>query len=58
MLVSYLREYQIAYGVERAAMYDIVMMTLAGLLVLSFVYNPLVHPANVKHFMTETQFDE
>ena len=57
VLVNYLREYQIAHGVERAAVYDITMMILAGLLILGFICNLLVRPVNAKHFMTEAQLD-
>ncbi|NOZ15587.1 MAG: OFA family MFS transporter, partial [Betaproteobacteria bacterium] len=57
VLVNYLREYQIAHGVERAAVYDITMMILAGLLVLGFICNLLVRPVNAKHFMTDAQLD-
>lgn len=58
VLVNYLREYQIAHGVARAAVYDITMMVLAGLLVLGFICNLLVRPVDPKHFMTEAQLDE
>jgi len=58
VLVNYLREYQIAHGVERAAVYDITMIILAGLLILGFICNLLVRPVNAKHFMTEAQLDE
>ncbi len=57
VLVNYLREYQIAHGVERAAVYDITMMILAGLLILGFICNLLVRPVNAKHFMTEEQLE-
>ncbi|WAH58470.1 OFA family MFS transporter [Pseudomonas silvicola] len=55
VLVNYLREYQLSVGVPRAAVYDITLYILAGLLVLGFVCNALVRPVADKHFMTEEQ---
>ncbi|WP_442111582.1 OFA family MFS transporter [Pseudomonas sp. NUPR-001] len=55
VLITYLREYQLALGVERAAVYDITLYILAGLLVLGFVCNMLVRPVADKYFMTDAQ---
>lgn len=55
VLITYLREYQLALGVERAAAYDITLYILAGLLVLGFICNALVRPVADKHFMTDAQ---
>ncbi|MNH11366.1 Oxalate:formate antiporter [compost metagenome] len=55
VLITYLREYQLALGVERAAVYDITLYILAGLLVLGFVCNALVRPVADKYFMTDAQ---
>ncbi|MNR38232.1 hypothetical protein D3C85_1563160 [compost metagenome] len=54
-MITYLREYQLALGVERAAVYDITLYILAGLLVLGFVCNALVRPVADKYFMTDAQ---
>ncbi|WP_437880135.1 OFA family MFS transporter [Pseudomonas sp. LRF_L74] len=55
VLVNYLREYQLSIGVERAAVYDITLYILAGLLVLGFICNLLVRPVAPKYFMSEEQ---
>ncbi|QLF93678.1 OFA family MFS transporter [Pseudomonas sp. ABC1] len=58
VLVNYLREYQLAIGVEKAAAYDITLYILAGLLVLGFICNALVRPVAAKHFMGEAELAE
>ena len=55
VLVNYLREYQLAIGVERAAAYDITLYILAGLLVLGLICNALIRPVAARHFMTEAE---
>ncbi|MBA5707367.1 MFS transporter [Pseudomonas fulva] len=55
VLITYLREYQLAAGVERAAAYDMTLYILAGLLVLGFICNMLIRPVADKHFMTDAQ---
>ena len=55
VLVNYLREYQLSIGVERAAVYDITLYILAGLLVLGFICNALIRPVADKYFMTPEQ---
>ncbi|QVM97099.1 OFA family MFS transporter [Pseudomonas sp. SORT22] len=55
VLITYLREYQLALGVPRAAAYDITLYILAGLLVLGFVCNALVRPVADKYFMTDAE---
>ena len=44
VLVNYLREYQLAQGVEPARIYDITLLALTGLLILGFICNQLVRP--------------
>jgi hypothetical protein len=44
VLVNYIRQYQIAHGVASAASYSTTMYIMAGLLVLGFIANALVHP--------------
>ncbi|MDR2306793.1 MAG: OFA family MFS transporter [Paucimonas sp.] len=55
VLITYLREAQLAAGVERAAAYDMTLYILAGLLVLGFICNLLVRPVADKHFMTDAE---
>jgi MFS family permease len=55
VIVNYIREYQLAHGVPRAAVYDITMYVLCALLALGFLCNLLVRPVADKHFMTDEQ---
>lgn len=55
VLITYLREAQLAAGVPRAAAYDMTLYILAGLLVLGFICNLLVRPVADKYFMTEAE---
>ncbi|MBH3390729.1 OFA family MFS transporter [Pseudomonas putida] len=55
VLITYLRESQLAAGVERAASYDMTLYILAGLLVLGFICNMLVRPVADKHFMSDAE---
>ncbi|SMF49780.1 MULTISPECIES: OFA family MFS transporter [unclassified Pseudomonas] len=55
VLITYLRESQLAAGVERAAAYDMTLYILAGLLVLGFICNMLIRPVADKHFMSDQQ---
>jgi MFS family permease len=43
-LVNYIREYQIAHGVPKAASYDTTMYIMASLLIAGFIANALVRP--------------
>ncbi|WP_411383623.1 OFA family MFS transporter [Pseudomonas sp. L7] len=55
VLITYLRESQLAAGVPRAAAYDMTLYILAGLLVLGFICNLLVRPVADKYFMTDAE---
>ncbi|MES2163560.1 MAG: OFA family MFS transporter [Pseudomonadota bacterium] len=55
LLVTYIREYQIAHGVPKAQAYDITMYVLAGLLVIGLLCNLMVRPVADKHFMSEAE---
>ena len=55
VLITYLRESQLAAGVARAAAYDMTLYILAGLLVLGFICNALVRPVADKYFMTDAE---
>jgi MFS family permease len=44
VLVNYIRDYQIGHGVEKAEAYTVTMYIMAGLLLVGFVCNLLVHP--------------
>ncbi len=45
-LINYIREYQLAHGVEKAHVYNFTMYLMAGLLVLGFISNFLVTAAH------------
>lgn len=55
VLITYIREYQLAHGVAKAQAYDITMYILAGLLVLGFLCNLLVRPVKDSEFMTDEE---
>jgi MFS family permease len=55
ILISYIREYQLAIGVPRAQVYDITMYILAGILVLGLLCNLAIRPVNPKHFMNDEE---
>ena len=55
VLVTNLRDYQLAQGVARAAVYDTTLYILSGLLVLGFICNALVRPVADKYFMTDAE---
>ncbi|MCY4764493.1 OFA family MFS transporter [Klebsiella aerogenes] len=55
VLVNYLREYQLAQGVEPARIYDITLLALTGLLIIGFICNQLVRPIPPKYAMTAEQ---
>ncbi|WP_322515284.1 OFA family MFS transporter [Rhodopseudomonas palustris] len=51
VVVNYIREAQIAAGVERAQVYDFTMYILAGMLVVGLICNAMVKPLADKWFM-------
>ena len=53
MLVNYLREYQLAHGVDSAGAYQTVLHVMAGILVVGFVANLLVRPVPKKYWLPE-----
>lgn len=55
ILISYIREYQIAQGVPKAQAYDVTMYVLAGLVAVGVLCNLLVRPIADRHFMTEDE---
>jgi MFS family permease len=55
ILISYIREYQIAHGVPKAQAYDVTMYVLAGLVLVGVLCNLLVRPIADKHFMTDDE---
>jgi MFS family permease len=52
-LVNYLREYQLAHGVEKAGAYQTVLHVMAALLVVGFIANLLVRPVDSKYWVAE-----
>lgn len=55
VLVNYIREYQINNGVPKADAYSVTMYIMAGLLLVGFLLNWLMHPVDKKHHMTEAE---
>jgi MFS family permease len=51
VLVNYLREYQLAHGVDKAGAYQTVLHVMAGLLVVGFLANLLVRPVDQKYWI-------
>lgn len=55
LLITYIREYQIANGVPKAQAYDVTMYILAGMLVLGFLCNALIRPVQAENFMSDEE---
>ena len=54
VLVNYMREYELAHGVDQASAYQSVLHVMAGLLLIGFVANLMVRPVARKYWMAET----
>src|SRR5439155_16492448 len=55
VVVNYIREFEIAAGVPRSAVYDVTMYILAAMLLGGFFCNLMVRPLPQKWFMTEAE---
>jgi MFS family permease len=55
VVVNYIREAEIAAGVQRALVYDVTLYILAGFLAVGFLCNWAVKPLASKWFMSEEQ---
>lgn len=55
LVVGYIRDAQLAAGVEKALVYDRTMYILAGFLVVGFICNALVRPVSERWLMTDSQ---
>jgi MFS family permease len=53
VLVNYMREYQLQHGADKASAYQSVLHFMAGLLVIGFVANLMVHPVASKYWLAE-----
>jgi MFS family permease len=53
VLVNYIREYQLAHGVDKASAYQTVLHIMAGLLVIGFIADLLVKPVAQQYWMPE-----
>jgi MFS family permease len=53
VLVNYIREYQLAHGVDKASAYQTVLHVMAALLVVGFVADLLVKPVAQRHWMAD-----
>ncbi len=54
VLVNYIREFQIAHGVEKAQAYNVTMYVMAVLLLIGFTSNLMVRAVDPKHHFTGT----
>jgi len=57
VLVNYIREYQIDHGVAKADAYSVTMYIMAGLLLVGFVLNWMMHPVGEHHHMSPEDVD-
>jgi MFS family permease len=57
ILVTTLREQELAAGVARAQVYDITMYILAGLLLIGLICNLLIKPVDPKNYMSEEELE-
>ncbi len=57
VLVNYIREYQINNGVPKAEAYSVTMYIMAGLLLVGFILNWLMHPVDKRHHMKPEDVD-
>ncbi len=55
LLVTYIRESQIAHGVPKAQAYDVTMYVLAGMIALGLCCNLAVRPIAAKYFMSDAE---
>src|SRR6185295_3596433 len=55
VVVSYIRDAEIAAGVPRDAVYDVTLYVLACFLAVGFLCNWAIKPMNPKWFMSEDQ---
>jgi len=55
VVVSYIREFEIAAGVPRDQVYDVTLYVLASFLVLGFICNWAIKPLSQKWFMSAEQ---
>jgi MFS family permease len=55
LLITHVREYQIDHGIRGAAIYNITMYILAGLLAGGFICNLLVRHVHERHYMAPAQ---
>ncbi len=57
VLINYVREFQLAHGVQKADAYDITMYILVGLLLLGLISNALIRPVEERHHMTDEELE-
>jgi len=55
VVVNYIREYQLASGVQPDQAYNITMYVLAAMLLAGLVCNLMIRPVHARHFMSEDQ---
>ena len=55
VVVNYIREYQLASGVQPDEAYNITMYVLAAMLLVGLACNLMIRPVHARHFMSEDQ---
>jgi len=55
VVVNYIREYQLAVGVQADQAYNVTMYVLAAMLLVGLVCNLLIQPVHERHFMSAEQ---
>lgn len=55
LLITNIRDYQLAHGVAQAQSYDTTMYILAAMLAIGFVLNLMVKPVDEDQYMTEAE---
>ncbi|WP_336042138.1 OFA family MFS transporter [Acinetobacter dispersus] len=55
LLITNIRDYQLAHGVTQAQSYDVAMYILAGMLAVGFVLNLLIKPVDEDTYMTDAE---
>ncbi|MGR9116211.1 MAG: hypothetical protein ACU85E_10625 [Gammaproteobacteria bacterium] len=57
ILVNYIREYQIEYGVPGSMLITLRCISWFGILILGRLCNPTIRPVHEKHHMKHDEFD-
>lgn len=58
VVVNYMRDYQLGFGIPREQVYNQTMYILVGMLAIGLLCNLLVRPLNPKHYMSDAELAE